>query len=367
MLASGGRAYFGDDSYPSGNPEPAVYKTYGEVNARTSALEPFVRGAKPVREIAVLLSADSIWSSLPLNPPREWMSNPSSPGVAGAHKALVEEHAQFSILNSETLVDTLDEYQALILPEQCILSTKECDAIRRFVTAGGGLIAAGDTGTRDTSNQPLHDFALADVFGVRRLGRVDVRRSFLRREMDIQVNGPYQRIAVDTATALVDLVPPGTRQAPAERPEGPAITINQFGKGQAMYCAAPLFTAYHQDGTPVLRKLALWMLERVLPHEKRQIRLENAPLSVEMTFNQRGNERFVHLLNFTGDRRIGGSPRLQDFSTVEGITVRLRAVAAPKRILLVPERKAVAFEWKAGWTGFQALPLHIHSAYLIEA
>jgi hypothetical protein len=367
VLASGGRPYFGDDSYPSGNPEPEVYKTYGQVNARTAALEPFVRGATPVREIAVLLSADSMWSGLSLNPPREWMSNPASAGVAGAHKALVEEHVQFSILNSETLTETLGEYQVLILPEQCILSAQECEAIRRFVTAGGVLIASGDTGTRDASNQPVDDFALADVLGVRRVDRADVRRSFLRRDMDIQVNGSYQRIALTTATTLVELAPPGVRQAPAEKTEGPGVTLHRFGKGQAIYCAVPLFSAYHQDGTPALRKLASWMLERVFPRDRRQIRLENAPLHVEMTFNRRGKDRLVHLVNFTGDRQIGGAPRLQDFSTVDGITVCLRAAAAPKRVLLVPEHRAFTFDYKAGWIRFPALPLHIHSVYLIEA
>lgn len=56
---------------------------------------------------------------------------------------LIEEHAQFSILNSDTLVDTLKDYKALILAEQSILNPRECDAIRRFVRDGGALVATG--------------------------------------------------------------------------------------------------------------------------------------------------------------------------------------------------------------------------------
>jgi hypothetical protein len=178
LLAGGGRLYFGDDSYPSGNPEPAVYKTYGEVNRRTAQLEPFIKGFYPVKDIAVLLSADSIWSGLPLNPPRDWKSAPSSPGTAGAHKDLVEAHAQFGIVNSGSLPEMLPEYRALMLPEQVIPSTRECHAIRRFVESGGALIATGDTGTRDPRNRPLADFALADVLGVRYLGRADAAACF---------------------------------------------------------------------------------------------------------------------------------------------------------------------------------------------
>jgi hypothetical protein len=367
VLASGGRPYFGDDSYPSGNPEPAVYKTYGEVNARTAALEPYVRGCIPVRDTAVLLSADSIWSTLPLTPPREWMGSQSSPGVAGAHKMLVEEHAQFNILNSETLVDTLAGYRALILPEQRILSPRECDAIRRFVNDGGALIATGDTGTYDTANKPLDNFALADVLGVKLLGRADVRRSFLRREFDIQVNGPYQRIETTTAKPLSALVPPmPQRQAPVADPQGPAITINRFGKGTAIYCAVPLFGAYHQDGTPILRRVASWMYGEAHPPAARSIVLDGAPLAVEAVYNARGRDRFVHLINFTGDRRLGGPQRLQDFSRVEGIHVRARTESRPKRVSAVPEKAPIAFDWNNGWVSFRARPLVIHSAYSIE-
>jgi hypothetical protein len=49
---------------------------------------------------------------------------------------LIEEHAQFAILNSDTLVETLKDYAALVIPEQSILNQKECDAIRRFVHNG---------------------------------------------------------------------------------------------------------------------------------------------------------------------------------------------------------------------------------------
>jgi hypothetical protein len=373
LLASGGRPYFGDDSYPSGNPDPAVYEVYGEVNRRTVALEPHVRGCVPVRDTAVLLSADSLWSGLPLNPPREWMGNPSSPGVAGAHKMLVEEHAQFGILNSETLVETLSDYRALILPEQRILNGTECEAIRRFVEAGGALIATGDTGTRDEANQPLDNFALADVLGVRFAGRADTRRAYLRARlegiprMDVQVNGAYSRIQTTTTKSLLDLVPPAVRQAPAEAAQGPGITLNRFGKGVAIYCAVPLFGAYHQDDTPVLRKLASWMFAQAHPAAERAIVLERAPLSAEVVLNARGQDRFVHLLNFGADRRLGGAPKLQDFSTVEGIQVRLRSKSRPSRVLLVPEARPIAFEWSGGWTKFQAQPLTVHGAYWIQA
>jgi hypothetical protein len=377
LLASGGRPYFGDDSYPSGNPDPAVYKVYGGANRRTAELEPFVRGAVPVKETAVLLSADSMWSALPLNPPREWMGAPSSSGVAGAHKALVEEHAQFGIVNSEGLVERLADYKVLVIPEQCILSAAECDAIRRFVRAGGALIVTGETGTRDADNRPLTEFSIADVLGVRFAGRSDARRAYLRVKadmaefgipvMDAQAPGGYSRVQTTTAKALLELIPPtGPKQAPGGPPEGPGVTLNQFGEGVAIYCAVRLFTGYYQEGTPVLRRLAAWMLHVAQPPARRTIVLENAPLHVEAAFNSRGADRFLHLINYTGDKRMAGAQRLQDFSAVSGIRAGIASAARPKRIVLAPERKPIPFEWRDGRAWFQARPLIIHDIYMME-
>lgn len=376
-LAASGRPYFGDDNYPSGNPDPAVYRVYGAVNRRTAALEPFLKNCVPVKETAVLHSADSMWSGVPLNPPREWMGSPASAPVAGAHTMLAEEHAAFGILNSESLVESLAEHRVLVLPEQCILSAAECDAIRRFVEGGGALIATGDTGTRNVHNQPLPNLAIADVLGVRYLRRAEVRRSYLRAgpelaefgvpAMDVLVNGAYLRVEAATATTLLPVVAPtGAKQAPAENPEGPGITMNRFGKGYAIYCAVPIFGAYFQDGTPVLRNLAAWMFRLVHPPASRSIALENAPLDVEVTCHVRGRDRLVHLVNFGGGRRMSGAQRAREFTAVHGIQVRVRCGARPKRVLLVPEGAAVAFEWRDGRAVFQAQPLRIHNIYMIE-
>jgi Beta-galactosidase trimerisation domain len=378
LLASSGRPYLSDDSYPSGNPDPAVYHVYGDVNRRTEELESIAKGSTPVKDVAVLLSANSIWSNLPLVPPRGWIGGPSSPAVAGAHTVLVETHTPFGILNSEGLIQELAEYNALIIADQCILGDQECEAIRRFVRAGGALIATAATGTRDAHNQPLADFALADVLGIQYLGQAEVRRAFLRSgaelagfgipRMDVQVNGAHPRVRTTTASQLLPLVSAaGGKQAPAAEPDGPAVTLNRFGRGKALYCALPVFRAYQLDGTSVLRKLAVWMLEQIYPAESRTLRLENAPVNVEVTYNMRGQDRLVHLLNYTGDKRMQGPQRLQGFSTVEGIRVHVRSDARPKRVRLVPEDRPVAFDWRDGWIRFDAKPLNIHSVYRIES
>ena len=153
---------------------------------------------------------------------------------------------------------------------------------------------------------------------------------------------------------------------PAEFPEGPGVTINSYGKGKAIYCAPQLFNAYYRVDTPVMRKLALWMLDQVYPGDKRTIVLEKTPINVEVFYNQRGKERFIHLINYSGDKREVGSPQAQDFTTVYGIRVRIRLIGKPAGITTVPGGEKVAYDYRNGWVSFDAKPLNIHEVYRIE-
>ena len=109
------------------------------------------------------------------------------------------------------------------------------------------------------------------------------------------------------------------------------------------------------------------MLQLVHPIAARSIVLENAPLNVEISYTSRGRDKFVHLLNYGGDKRIGGAQRVHGFSAVERIRVRLRCDARPKRVLVVPENKLIALEWSNGQASFLAQALVLDSAYMIES
>jgi hypothetical protein len=381
LLAACGRTYLSDNPYPSGNPDPALMEAYSAVNERTMELESVLKNCTPVKDTAVLHSADSIWSKAPMSPCTGWPASPAYHAVSGAHKALIEGHVQMATVNSEVFLKTIGDYNALILPDQRILSEAECTAIRSFVRNGGALIATGETGLRDSGNNDLGNFSIADVLGIEYLGASDTVNSYLRTTKknekfripayDIQVMGNYMRVKTTTAKTLLELVPPyegkktGT-PPPAERTEGPGVTINSYGKGTAIYCSSRLFEAYHREDTPNLRKLGLWLLNLAYPEDRRTIVLENTPINVEVFYNKRGGEQFVHLINFTGDKREIGTPQIQDFVTVHGMSVRARTGKKPAGITIVPDGRNVPFTYKNGWIAFDAEPLEIHCVYRIE-
>ncbi|MFC1574242.1 beta-galactosidase trimerization domain-containing protein [Candidatus Latescibacterota bacterium] len=381
MLAACGRTYPSYNPYPSGNPAPALMEACDTLNKRTIELEPYVKNCTPVKDVAILHSADSAWSRAPMIPHATWTPSHAYQPVAGAHKAMIEGHVQIGITNSDVFLKTIDDYRAVILPSQRILSDRECEAIKRFVSIGGALIATGETGLRDSDNNRLKDFSLAEVLGVRYKETIGTSFSYLRVPSNIEkygipaydtaVAGPYTRIQTTTAQTLIELVPPyegimnGT-PPPAEVPEGPGVTLNNYGKGKAIYCASELFCGYYIKDTPVLRKLAHWMLGLVYPEEARTIVAENTPVNVEMFYNHRRNERFIHLVNCSGDKREVGVAQTQDFVTVHGIGIHVKLPEKPKSVTLVPDGRIVHFDYSGGWLTFGALPLTIHHVYSIS-
>jgi len=379
LLAACGGNYLSDIPYPSGNPDLPVYEAFGAVNRRYKILEPILSGSAPVKEAAVLHSADTVWSKAPMKPHPEWVFTKAYYSVTGAHKALIELHTQMGTINSQVCIDTLQDYRVLILSDQCILSDPEAQKIREFVKNGGSLIATHATGTRDTKNGKLAEFALSDVFGVRFAGEGDVSNCYLRVPsglkkfglpvMDVEAGGSYTKVALTTAQKLLDLVPPykGTKGGPPdESPEGPGVTVNTYGKGKVLYCAADLFGGYYEKATPNMRKLADWMMEQVYPADSRLIVLENAPVNVEMFYNHKnGKEHFVHLINYAGDKRDTGTPQVQDFNLVQDIRIKMRLDNRPSVVTLIPDGKKVDFTYSGGWLIFKAMPLKICDIYRI--
>lgn len=379
-LAAGGGSYLADVGHPSGKLDPAVYALFARVNRRRLELEPFAQGCQPVPDVAVLHSADSVWSKAPCKPAPAWTPGPAYHSVCGAHKALVEGHVQTALLNSDTLPEALDQYRALILADQRILSDRECEAIRHFVEQGGGLVAFAGTGIRDVENRPLADFALAEVLGVRCGGLTPYSTAYLRvpaepaipgvPAMEVQVVGPSVRLEAVQARTLLEFVPPyegltGGTPPSALQAEGPGVTLNTWGQGKAVCCAMDLCAALFTEATPALRKLILWLLDLVHPQAQRTISVENAPISVEVFYNHRGRQRFVHLVNYGGDKRETGTPQAQDFPALRDIGISI-ALDAPPRVREVPAGTPVAVEYAHGRARFMVSLLGAHVAYCID-
>ncbi|MBI4602526.1 MAG: hypothetical protein HY721_11255 [Planctomycetes bacterium] len=86
----------------------------------------------------------------------------------GAFRALLEKHLPVRVLTELDLEDVrLEGVRVLVLPNVACLSDRACEVVRRFVRAGGELVASFETSLVDAGFRRRADFALGDLFRAR--------------------------------------------------------------------------------------------------------------------------------------------------------------------------------------------------------
>jgi hypothetical protein len=332
ILANGGRTFLGDISYHrTAMPDPAVLTNAGEAFALAREIEPYVRGAQPVPDLAILNSAQSHY--------RQTHSPNADPiPVKGAHLALLEAGLYAHVLPEENLARLLPDYRCLVVPEQQHLADESLAAIRAFVEQGGGLVVIGDT-------------QLAEVLGLDRVGLSEGDRNYLVcTDEDLnpedEVAYPPRLVhgkAVLTRAVTAEVIAPHLAGLPGGAPHSgpppgaesghPAVTMNRFGAGQAAFVALPIATDFFARGHAALAPLMAGLVRRVC-----QPRLEvESDAPIEATLLQRDGALFIHLVNTTASRYPGRPAIVDRIAPASDVTVRLRLDREPEVVEGIPE------------------------------
>lgn len=159
-------------------------------------------------------------------------------GPAATHDAWAEltwsAGRDFRYLTSAALLGgqlTNTEFKVLLLPTIQALGEGEAAAIRRFVEAGGSVIADLRPGVLDGHCKPQEAGALDDVFGIRRTGRgpaVQVEASG-----KVELDGRALDLGVGKVKVDPDVEPAGAT-ALAQLGERPAFLVHAHGRGRAI-------------------------------------------------------------------------------------------------------------------------------------
>ncbi|MEA2055189.1 MAG: beta-galactosidase trimerization domain-containing protein [Candidatus Thermoplasmatota archaeon] len=83
----------------------------------------------------------------------------------GIAMMLMESNIPFKVINEGDL-DTLDGYEAVILPDAACMTDEQTELIRQYVANGGTIISINETSLYNEYGMKWNDFLLQDVFGV---------------------------------------------------------------------------------------------------------------------------------------------------------------------------------------------------------
>jgi beta-galactosidase len=187
-------------------------------------------------QVAIAYSFDSFVDSHPNGPSNTTLRyfTPSyTEQVQGAFEPLFRANIDTAIIHIGH--DALKPYKLVVVPADYVMDEASANAIRAYVKEGGTVVMTAYSAKVDEHGQwfdtPLPG-RLADVFGLRTSAFYDVA-SPLVFELDGR--------SVDTGVRRYEVLEPSTAEVvtrftnTADRT--PAITVNHFGKGKAIYLA----------------------------------------------------------------------------------------------------------------------------------
>ena len=269
-------------------------------------LSPHVRGSRPWAEVALLYSD----RSARLVPDQEL-------DFMGAYKLLAELHWPFDVIAEEQLSpERLRAYKLLIIPHVLHLSGEATRAVQEYVEAGGNLVFSHRTATANLADAspPLPGFGLVDIEAVLDYPASFIRpmpgwtgaESYLRVEEALIFRSPGELEVCALHT------PPNIEVtwdqwvshnvAPGPVSDAPAVVRGKKGEGRFIYIASRLFADYVRQGLPRIADFLTQLLDTLY----RPAIWVEAPKMVEVTYNRRGDDLVLVLVNGVTNRPVRG-------------------------------------------------------------
>ncbi len=214
------------------------YAEYKQIASEFSKLQRlgFPRYHRP--EVAIAYSFESNMASHPPGPSntvRQYFTVGYTEQVQSAFQPFFEDNIDVALLNIGH--SKLEGYKLLVVPADYVMDAASADAIRNYVSNGGTVIMTAMSAKVDENNQwfdtPMPG-RLSDVFGLR-------TEEFYRPSTPpvISLNGRTEKASI----GFYEVLEPRTAKSLAmftNTPEkSPAITVNNYGKGRAIYVAVP--------------------------------------------------------------------------------------------------------------------------------
>jgi len=324
IVAQGARCDIGDQLPPDGRLDPAVYHVIGEAYRQVEALEPYLEGATPVVEAALLAN------DVPLEPLGDTT-------LYGWLKLLVELRVQFDVVPPDA---EWERYGLLLLPDGLRLSATDVERLHRFVAGGGSVVACQEGGLVDGTGATW-----LERYGLSYEGASPFAPAYMVPRAPIAGDVPEYAYALyegagrwdarSPAVSLAQLGEPLFQRSP-ERYTSHAQTPFDHVTDHTVLAASgavglvgfPLGLGYYKQGYWIYREALRHLLRTVGP---RPLVETDAPMSAEIAVTRQAPrtgvrpERYlVHVVNFSPMRRTPSHPEFcEDPIPLTDVTVRL--------------------------------------------
>ncbi|MCC7407869.1 MAG: beta-galactosidase trimerization domain-containing protein [Phycisphaeraceae bacterium] len=347
MIAHGARCSVGDQMHPRGLLDPSAYEVIGRVYQRVAEREPWLKGAKPVTQIAVA----HLVSGVP-GAPESWTA-----AANGAVRMLTQLRQQFDVLDPRE--QDFSRYSLLILPDFVTVDAKLAKRITAYLKRGGVLLATGLSGLSPDGTQKL-----LPQLGITPKGLSPFTTTYLRFDPSVNAvtSGPasdhvmYERgarvLPSHSAKVLARVVEPyfeRTWEHFCSHAQTPPAKCTRYAaavlQGRVGYVSYPIFSAFANHGNFPYRQLVQALIDRLLPDPILRV---DGPTGLETSVMRQGRRTVVHLLYYSPERRTPSLDMVEDIIPLTDLHLSLSLPKSPRRVQLVPQRRDLPFTYRSG-------------------
>ncbi len=287
----GSEKFYGGVLTHDGRGDNRVYREISQIGEEMKLLAPVLKGTKVVAEAAILYSHANAWAlQFPMQPNRHFRQREH--GML-FYTALHDRNVPVDFVPTpQTEEDSaaLARYKIVIAPSLHLLAGGEADRLKLYVQEGGTLVGTFNTGLVDEHNTAPdsgypHD--LTDLFGLE-VQEFDAIAP--ETENHIVFKGPFPASHLYSARLWCDIIDPRECEVLATYSQDfyggrPAMTMNQFGLGRAIYLGTMFPQPFYHDLVGWLRQLC-----NLVPVLK-------VPDNVELSLREKDGVRIYFLLN----------------------------------------------------------------------
>lgn len=315
----------GDQLHPAGAMDPETYRLIGEAYAEVERSEPWLAGAQPVADVAIVSSAPT-----------------PGDGEFGACQALMELHIPHIIVDADA---SFEPYRLLVLPDNVVVDAAKLSA---FVARGGAVLLSGTSGVAagrfivDTGAEYV-GASTCDAEYVMPRAAISaglVASPILVYRTAAQVRATDGEVLADTHEPIFNRTYGrfcSHRHSPPQlAPARPAVVR----KGNVIHISQPIFRAYRQFGAVLHRQLVENCLNLIYPDRFVTV---GYPSAGEVTVTRQPNRLIVHLLYATPLKR-GEVRVIEDVVEFTNVPVALRTDQSPIRVYTAPEQEPLDFK-----------------------
>jgi beta-galactosidase len=321
----GSEKFYGGVLTHDGRADGRTYKEISQIGEEMKLLAPVLKGTRVVAETCILYSHDNEWMlDQPRTPNKHFKLRDH---IRFFHNALHDRNIPVDFARP---TEDLSKYKLVIAPSLHLLAGGEADLLKLYVQNGGTLVATFNTGLVDEhgiapdTGYP-HD--LTDLFGMEVMEFDPIPPG---DDNHLVFKGAFPTTHLHPARLWCDLIQPKDCQVLATYAKDfyagrPAMTMNSFGLGNAIYVGTMSHQAFYND-------LIAW-----LRHMLNIFPLLKVPEMVEVSMRQKDGTKIYFILNHQATHvRLQFYKPMHDFLT--GTMIQGNYDLGPHSVLVLDER-----------------------------